>query len=95
MQQGEWLDAANIGLWILVVVLLECELRLPVLVARRPRLFTRSALLLYAGIAALIPLWALRGEWFDTYDAVLWLVAFVLIEMDALKLARGNDSTSP
>ncbi len=91
VQQGEWLDAVNIGLWILVVVLLECELRLPALVARRRRLFTCAALLFYAGIAALIPLWALRGEWFDTYDAVLWLVAFVLIEMDALKLARLDD----
>jgi len=35
----------------------------------------------------LIPLWALRGEWFDAYDAVLWLIAFALIEKDALKLA--------
>ena len=35
---------------------------------------------------------ALRGEWFDAYDAVLWLIAFVLIEMDALKLGAGNRS---
>lgn len=87
-QQHEWLDAINIGLWILVVVLLECELRLQQLMARRRRLFTAGAIVLYVAIAALIPLWALRGEWFDAYDAVLWLIAFALIELDALKLSR-------
>lgn len=88
VQQHEWLDAINIGLWIMVVALLECELRAPRLVARRRRLFAGTAFLLYLAIAALIPLWALRGEWFDAYDAALWLIAFALIEMDALKLAR-------
>jgi hypothetical protein len=88
VQHGEWLDAINIGLWILVVALLECELRFAALVARRRRLFTVSAVVLYTGIAVLVPFWAWRGEWFDAYDAVLWLFAFALIEMDALKLAR-------
>ena len=88
LEEHDWLDAINIGLWILVVVLLECELRWPHTVARRRRLFTATAVVLYAGIAALVPLWALRGEWFDAYDAVLWLAAFALIEMDTLKLAR-------
>jgi len=92
VRQHEWLDALNMGLWILVVMLLECELRFAAWVAGHRRLFTRSAFALYAMIAALIPLWALRGEWFDAYDAVLWLIAFVLIEMDALKLGAINSN---
>jgi len=88
LQQKEWLDAINIALWILVVALLECELRAPHWVARRRRGFTITALALYTAIAVLVPFWALRGAWFDAYDAALWLVAFALIEMDALKLAR-------
>jgi len=88
LQQHEWLDAINLGLWILVVALLECELRFAHWVARRHKLFTQGAVVIYGAIAALIPLWALRGEWFDAYDAVLWLCAFALIEMDALRLAR-------
>ena len=88
VQQNDWLDAVNITLWMLVVVLLECELRFSHLVARRRRLFTTGALVLYVAIAALIPFWALRGEWFDAYDAALWLAAFALIEMDVLKPAR-------
>jgi hypothetical protein len=88
VQQGAWLDAVNIALWILVILLLECEIRFAAWTAAHRRLFTAAAIVLYAAIAALIPLWALRGEWFDAYDAVLWLVAFALIEMDALRLAR-------
>jgi hypothetical protein len=88
VQLREWLDAINIGLWILVVALLECELRFTAYVSRRRRLFTAGAVALYVTIAALVPLWAVRGEWFDAYDALLWLVAFALIEMDALKLAH-------
>ena len=86
-RQNEWLDLINIALWLLVVALIECELRLPQRVAHNRRLFTGVAVALYSAIALLIPLWALRGEWFDAYDAVLWLIAFALIERDALKLA--------
>ena len=86
-RQNEWLDFINIALWILVVALIECELRLPQRVAHNRCLFTGVAVALYSAIALLIPLWALRGEWFDAYDAVLWLIAFALIERDALKLA--------
>lgn len=89
VRERDWLDAINISLWMLVVALLECELRWTTLVAQRRRLFTAIAAVLYASIGALVPLWAWRGEWFDAYDAVLWLLAFALIEMDALKLARA------
>ena len=88
VHEGDWIDALNISLWMLVVALLECELRWPARVSQRRQTFTATAIFLYAGIAALIPVWAWRGEWFDAYDAVLWLLAFALIEMDALKLAR-------
>ena len=90
VQQQQWLDAANMALWILVVILLECELRFAQWVVTHRRLFTSSACVLYGAIAMLVPMWALRGEWFDAYDAVLWLIAFVLIEMDALKLGTSS-----
>lgn len=92
VQQQEWLDATNMALWILVVILLECELRFARWVLTHRLLFTSGACVLYGAIAMLIPLWALRGEWFDAYDAVLWLIAFVLIEMDALKLSASDSS---
>jgi hypothetical protein len=29
--------------------------------------------------------WAWRKEWFDAYDAALWLLAFATIEMNVLR----------
>ena len=88
--QNEWRDAVNTALWIAVVVLLEFEVRNPGAVARRRTWFTATAATLYAGLGALVPVWAWRGEWFDAYDALLWLTAFAIIEMDVLQLSRGE-----
>lgn len=79
------LDAVNSALWIAVVILLEAEFRYPALVARARRAFTATAVALYGGLAALVAIWAWRGEWFDAYDAALWLMAFATIEMEAVK----------
>jgi len=45
---------------------------------------------LYAGLGALVLVWAWRGEWFDAYDALLWLIAFVTIEIDVLQISRAQ-----
>ena len=86
--QNEWLDAVNTALWIAVVVLLESEVRSPRAVARHRGWFTATAVTLYAGLAALVLVWAWRREWFDAYDAALWLAAFAMIEMDVLRGPR-------
>ena len=78
------LDAVNTALWIAVVVLLELEVRHARLIARFRAAFTATAVGLYAGLAVLVVVWASRGEWFDAYDAFLWLLAFATIEMDVL-----------
>jgi hypothetical protein len=83
------LDAMNSALWIAVVVLLEIEFRRPALVARRRRVFTAMACTLYGGLTLLVLAWAWRREYFDAYDALLWLVAFATIEYEAADLTRG------
>ena len=88
--QNEWLDAVNAGLWIAVVVLLEFEVRSPGAVARHRTWFTATAATLYGGLGALVLVWAWRREWFDAYDAALWLTAFAMIELDVLRLSRGK-----
>lgn len=84
----EWLDAANSGLWIAVVVLLEAEIRDPAAVAKHRARFMAALATLYAGLGAAAIAWAWRGDWFDAYDATLWLVAFATIEMNILEAAR-------
>lgn len=84
LYNSEWLDAANSGLWIAVVVLLEVGVRHPAAVAAQRARFTAVAATLYAGLVAVVFVWLWRGEWFDAYDAALWLVAFATIEMNIL-----------
>jgi hypothetical protein len=88
LYDGEWLDAANAGLWIAVVLLLEAGVRRPATVAAHQARFTAAAAVLYAGLIAIVFVWLWRGEWFDAYDAALWLVAFATIEMSVLEAAR-------
>lgn len=78
------LDAVNTALWMAVVVLLELEVRHALFIARFRAAFTAIAAGLYTGLAVLVVIWASRGEWFDAYDALLWLLAFATIEMDVL-----------
>ena len=88
LYNNEWLDAANSGLWIAVVVLLEVEVRRPAAVAVHRALFTAAAATLYSGLGLLVLVWLWHGEWFDAYDAALWLVAFATIEMNVLEAAQ-------
>ncbi len=86
----EWLDASNSALWIAVVVVLEFEVRYPQSVERHRAWFVGVAATLYTGLAALVPIWAWRGDWIDAYDALLWLVAFVTIEIDVLQISHAG-----
>lgn len=92
---GEWLDAVNVGLWIAVVALLEFEIRRPQAVAPHRAWFAAVATLLYCGLGVMVLVWAGRGEWFDAYDALLWLVAFVTIEIDVFNVTRKVTAESP
>jgi hypothetical protein len=84
VRENDWLGAANIGLWISVVALLEIEVREFGAVARHQPRFMAAAAGLYSGLGALVLVWLWQSEWFDAYDAALWLVAFAAIEMNIL-----------
>lgn len=84
----EWLDAVNVGLWIMVVGVFELEMRHPDLVRQAPGKY--AAPILYTGLGALVIAWLLRGDWFDAYDAALWLTAFATVELDLLDRFDGG-----
>ena len=85
LQEREWLDATNALLWIGIVLVLELEVRAPAIVAQHRGAYTLSSFLLYAALAAVALTWLLRGEWLDGYDALLWIAAFALIELDLFR----------
>lgn len=88
--EGEWLDVINVALWIAVVGLLEFKLRHTGRSMQSERVFAWGAAALYAGLIALVAAWLLRREWFDAYDAALWLTAFVIVELNLLSRERSR-----
>lgn len=85
VHENEWLDAINSGIWIAVVTLLEIEVRHPGAVVRHRAWFAAVAATLYSGLGALVLVWLWWGEWFNAYDALLWLIALVTIEINVLR----------
>jgi hypothetical protein len=83
-----WVDVINSGVWLLVVIVLEIDVRLQernryegaILYASNAIKFVLYALLLFAAIY-----WGINGGFVDFCDAFLWLVAFVFIELNVFE----------
>lgn len=83
-----WLDVINAGTWLLVVALLELDVRLQEHHALRGAwlAFSKYAkYVLYTVLFAAAAYWGFEGSFLDFWDAFLWLVAFVFIEMNVLE----------
>ena len=82
------IDTINAGAWILVVVVLEIEVRMQlrggVPVALQP-VMNASKFGIYATLAAAAIYWWFEGDFLDFWDAALWLFAFVFIEMNVFE----------
>ena len=90
----EWLDTVNSVLWIAVVAVLEFQVRFRSAAARYRALSTLIATVLYAGLGAVALIWLWRADWFSAYDALLWLLAFVTIEINVLQVLRAQSATA-
>ena len=84
-------DVINSATWILVVVLLEIEVRLQ-LGGGVPQEFQRplngAKIVLYLTLAVAAVYWGFEGEFLDFWDAALWLFAFVFIELNVFEWQR-------
>ena len=81
-------DVVNAGVWLLVVLLLEADVRLQ----ERNRfegmalyLSTVAKFILYSLLAFAVVAWMITGDFVDWWDAFLWLVAFVFIELNVVE----------
>ncbi len=80
-----WVDVINSAVWLLVVLLLEIDVRLQekgrfegfALAAS-----TASKFVLYSALLLAAIYWGVKGDFVDFWDAFLWLVAFVFIELN-------------
>ena len=80
-----WTDVINAGVWIVIVALLELDVRLQ----ERGRFHGRALFLSTACKYVLYPIlfiaavyWGFKGDFVEFWDAFLWLVAFVFIELN-------------
>ncbi len=83
-----WVDVINAGVWLLVVLVLEIDVRLQ----ERNRLEGAALLasksmkfVLYSALFLAAVYWGFKGDFVDFWDAFLWLVAFVFIEMNVFE----------
>jgi hypothetical protein len=89
--EGAWLDGLYSLEWILVVALFELETRRPQWVSVHPFLFRTMGLAIMLSMIGVIGAWLSEGSYFNAYDALLWSIAFLIIDLDILNSAMEND----
>jgi hypothetical protein len=83
-----WVDLINSGVWLFVVLLLEVDVRLQEhhrYYGIALRVSNLLKYVLYSILLAAAVYWGLKGDFVDFWDAFLWLVAFVFIEMNVFE----------
>ena len=91
-----WVDVFNAAVWLLVVLVLEIDVRLQErgrfeglpLKASNASKFVLYSILFLAAIY-----WGVKGDFVDFWDAFLWLVAFIFIELNVFEW-RQEDKQS-
>jgi hypothetical protein len=83
-----WIDVLNSAVWLLVVLVLELDVRLQernLLEGLALQLSTAAKVVLYATLLYAAIYWGVKGDFVDFWDAFLWLVAFVFIELNVFE----------
>jgi hypothetical protein len=94
MQDLAWVDVANASAWLLVVFIFQIEIYLEQIgkLTRAWLAFcTATKIVLYLMLAADAIYWTIYSAFIDSWDAWLWLVAFVLIDLNLLGLDEAAD----
>lgn len=83
-----WVDVINSGTWILVVIVLENEVRLQLRGNLSAQIIYSTRYLkytLYAILFGAAAYWGVEGSFIDFWDASLWLFAFIFIELNVFE----------
>lgn len=83
-----WADVINAIAWLLVVMVLEVDIRLQEankLEGIILRVSRTSKIVLYTILLMAAIYWGINSDFVDTWDAFLWLVAFVFIERNVFE----------
>ena len=83
-----WIDVVNGAVWLLVVLVLEIDVWLQEnnrYEGSALRISTIMKVILYATLLYAAVYWGIKGDFVDFWDAFLWLVAFVFIELNVFE----------
>lgn len=83
-----WVDVINSQVWLLVVLVLEIDVRLQErhkLEGLLLRFSNISKYILYSLLFLAAIYWGIKGDFVDFWDAFLWLVAFIFIELNVFE----------
>ncbi|HEX2139771.1 MAG TPA: hypothetical protein VHG33_08670 [Woeseiaceae bacterium] len=93
-----WVDVINSGVWLIVVFLLEFDVRLQEkdrLEGFALRASTAAKYVLYSILLLAAIYWGVMGDFVDFWDAFLWLVAFFFIEMNVVEWRQESEAEVP
>jgi membrane protein CcdC involved in cytochrome C biogenesis len=80
-----WVDVLNAAAWLGVVVILEADVwrqRRDVSDERYMAFSKVCKVILYGTLLLAATYWGVKGDFVDVWDAILWILAFVFIEMN-------------
>jgi len=89
-----WVDVINAAVWLLVVLVLEIDVRLQErnrLEGLALKLSGAAKFVLYGILFLAAVYWGIKGDFVDFWDAFLWLVAFVFIELNVFELREEEN----
>jgi len=93
-----WVDFINAADWLLVVVVLEVEVRLQLRGDLSDQVMNATKvlkLLIYAVLFLCAGYWGYAGDFLDFWDASLWLFAFIFIELNVFEWQYETDHDRP
>jgi hypothetical protein len=83
-----WVDIINAAVWLLVVIVLEVDVRLQEknqLEGIALRASNAIKIILYSLLFLAAVYWGVASDFVDFWDAFLWLVAFIFIELNVFE----------
>lgn len=93
-----WTDVINSASWLLVVILLEIEVRLQLRGNLSDQIMRFTLLIKYVVYGALFACagyWGVAGDFLDFWDAALWLFAFIFIELNVFEWQAETSQENP
>ncbi|MGR8930775.1 MAG: hypothetical protein ACU836_09055 [Gammaproteobacteria bacterium] len=88
LHDSEWLDVSNSLLWFALIAVMELEVRRPAMVMKHANLFWLLTIGIFSGLIAMAGIWLWLRAWLDAYDALLWIAAFGMLEVDIFQFLK-------